>query len=435
MRFQSEWIVWTAFLATGCKPVLDESALAYDKSSESVFVSEECQRAGSVPIMRVSIVKMGDGRSLTVVQPDVCGGQNSAKDSSGLSLAGPTAPTTRPVYVHYGYAGNAPGDQLVKDGGRDALTWARQNNFHVVDLSGARNISAAQQALIQDRQQNPTLYGPNGYVLMSIDSHGSHNPQTGATTISKTNVGTTQSGGMVQESTSYQVTDVQRTLLEGVGHNAGTVVCATWSCQSRGAIDTKAFADLQKSKINPDQKRVFLFSSSPDQLARTQTTIDSKNGPSHPSSVEQSFGFLTQQANAKSGLTVADFQNRLKKENLGGVDLQVQTLFVPQAGVTDVTASPKVSHQAIDFTFMPQRPSVITAADPKKVFILPPGIRPNTNIPPVQGGDSLAKDFNKLPVIGNYVPSPAKLPGPQPEPAKTRPPGSQIPAPTQGQRP
>lgn len=383
---RSASVILFAFLIVmnqACKPKRPAaSSLGALDSPEASFSNQACSAATAMA--RVSRISLG-GRTLMVVQEDYCASQKQA-----YSLGGKTAGAraSKPVYIHYGYYGNDPGDQLIADGRKSALAWARDNNFRVVDVSGM-DISRAQRTIIADRAKNPRDYGPSSYVMIDVDAHGMRtaNSHIIARQDNSRNVSTT---------TSYRTTDVQRALLEGVGNKAGNVTSILQACFGGAATEDPQFKDIEKNKANPRQQRVFLFGAGPNTVAGTTGNLQDGTFDGTPNpGIEQATLLLMQSADRKKGLTVGEFKKTLASKNLFHPELQVETYFNGSAGVSDVdpTGLDSVSHLGASiWNHGSQSPVVV---GPDQAMILPPGVGPIKGFAPVHGKDETSEDFKR----------------------------------------
>lgn len=163
MSTKASLLLFSIGLALGaCNPGQSYSSLAVYEGGEAKFLKDSCAEAKGTNISRVSVINIG-GRQLSIVQGNTC----QAKKKSGFGLADKVE---KPVYIHWGYAGNAEGDKLIHDGRKDIMPWATEN-FRVVDVSGM-DIGKAQQKILADRKANPNSYGASSYVMVDIDAHG-----------------------------------------------------------------------------------------------------------------------------------------------------------------------------------------------------------------------------------------------------------------------
>ena len=347
--------------------------LADYEPKESSFLRDACLQAGQGGVARVSVIQIG-GRQLNVVQPDLCGTNRKKSAKLGLEEG---EDQRKPVYIHYGFAGNAEEDNVIHRGRRDILPWASAN-YRVVDVSGM-SISQAQQSILADRKRNPQDYSKESHVLIDIDAHGMVTP-SGDHVIARSDV-----APGVSSLNSYRTVDVQQALLEGVGHNAGNVVCAVQSCFSGAVQQDPQFQQIRNSHINPDQKRVFVFSAAPDRVAMTAPN----------SGVEQTMQLLTQSANPEKGLTVGEFQKTLEQKNLGFMkeNFDIQTIYYPSIGYstdTPIAGVGGVSHYDIQstFNFEAQGPTVVGEKDS---LLLPPGIGRSDTSPVLSREDHLQR--------------------------------------------
>lgn len=347
------------FASISCSPATQESFLADWQGEEQRFFNEACNgdTSSSGP-SRLSVIEM-NGRSLTILQPDACAKQGKKNSSLGLT----DEASRKPVYIHYGYAGNSSGDQLVKRNEQDAIEWAK-DNFRVVNVSGM-SIDRAQAAIMDDRRRNPSDYSKDSHVFVDIVAHGGVGEKDNIHRIGKNDVTPTSS-----TISQYRTTDIQKALLEGVGHNAGNVVCMVQSCYAGAIKNDPAFPDLQESKINPDQTRVFMFASAEDQPAVAYGS----------NAMEQSMLLLTQMGGGEKGLSVSDFENELERKNLGRIVVNSSTVyFTSPAGMsTDHPLGGTLSHYGVNASYASQGPSVV---GPRDALILPPGIMPGNSQP------------------------------------------------------
>lgn len=368
-------IISPAFVGLiGCSPATQESLLAEWAGEEERFFNEACKDKAAGPA-RLSVINM-NGRSLTIFQPDSCAAQKQS--SQGFSLS--DGESRKPVYIHYGYAGNSEGDQLIHRGARDAIAWA-QESFRVVNVSGM-SIDKAQAAIMADRRRNPGDYSNNSNVFVDIDAHGEVGPD-GLHRIGKKDVSTNS----VTTST-YRTTDIQRALLEGVGHNAGNVVCMVQSCFSGAIQNDPAFEDIQSSQVNPQQNRVFLFAASENQPSLAST----ENG------MEQSMKLLTQMGGGDNGLSVADFQKELEKRNLGSVETATTVYFTSNGMSTDNPLG-NLSHVGVRARYVEQGPTVV---GPKDALILPPGIKAGKSDPVLSESEHRKRTDQSISDAGYY---------------------------------
>jgi hypothetical protein len=382
-----------ASVHAGCKPAqLSGSRLAVDGSGEQAFVADACDQKMS--ISRYSRIRI-DGREVLIMTKDFCASQKSARRVS-LGLV-EQKPARRPVLIIDGYGGNAASDQMVHQSVQDTQPWGTEN-FRVLNIPAGASITEAQRIVMNDRRQNPQDYGSNSWVGLIEAAHGyvgaDGRHRTVKTDVTNQKIDSNQVGPTQVES-SYLTTDRAGALIEGIGHNAGTISCSFYQCQSGQVRNDPDFDRLQQSGINPAQKRVFQFSSAPDRTARVSPYIqqDGRIGSATP--IEQSVGFLMQQAES-DGLTVDEYQSKLKRANLGNAALHVDTAFVPNSGDStapggDLLGIP--SHSIVTPLFAPQAPSVV---GPKDAFILPPGIKPDSFNPPIAtSGDQLRSVTNE----------------------------------------
>jgi hypothetical protein len=319
------------------------------------------------------------GAEIIVASSDYC--QASTPKTQGFGLEGP-ATARKPVLILDGYGGNHQGDAIVHQSMSDTMPWAREN-FRVVQIPPGANVTQAQQTILRDRQQNPQDYGANSHVTMIMGAHGyvDQNGQhrTVRSDVSNQRVVPNQVGP-TEIATSYRTVDRVGALMEGVGHRTGTVTCALYQCQSGQVVNDPNFPRLQTSSINPQQQRVFQFSSQPNRVAMSSTSVGPDGRLASGTPIEQSVGFLMQQAQP-GGLTVAEYQRRLAGAQLGNVNMDVQTAFVPggdSTGPTGGLGTP--SHMIATPLFSPQQATVV---GPKDAYILPPGVRADTHNPPV----------------------------------------------------
>ena len=373
---------------SGCKgkPGLGSALSVYDPA-EGKFSSEACEDRRAVA--RMSKVKT-DAYELILYNANYCNAlkkTNRKKNELSFALQDGRDGTRKPVMIVYGYAGNAPSDQVEKQGVSDMMPWINQNFRPVVVPTGA-SVSEMQQVITTDRKQNPQDYGPDDWVGSIVASHGYVDNRDGLQKMVKTDVLNTRVDpnqvGPVNQSTSVRTTDVQAAIMQGVGSEAGTVYCMTWSCQSGGAMYDPQFESLKTSTINPDQKRIFQFSSAPDKLAGFSNTM-TPNGVVTTTPAERSLVFASQAADPTKGLTVEQLQQKLGNANLGmsgGFD--ISTVYTPNTGISD-TGSPfgVPSHQVATPLFSPQNPTVV---GPRDAYVFPPGVSMNSFVPPVATG-------------------------------------------------
>ncbi len=378
-----------AIIVAACKPQMPAaSSLAALDYNETGFIDEAC--SGSHDIARISSIRMG-ARTLTFIQSSYC---DTGSNQAAMNLNG--ANNRKPVFIHYGYYGNAPEDQLIDWGRQDALAWAKQD-FRVLDVSQLP-IAEAQAKILADRRANPMDYGRNSHVVIDIDAHGGV-AEDGNHRIYSGQVQTDKQGFVNSHTTSsMRTTDVQSALIEGVGHKTGNITCIVQSCYSGAVAQEPAFKKMETSKINPQQNRVFLFGSSADSVSIAPTQFNDHGYMSAEASIEQATMTLMQSAK-KEGLKVGEFKNTLKKKNLIVPDLEISTVYYPSSLGASTDAPPGfggiggASHDVSTlWSEGPQGPVVVGNDN---ALILPPGINPDKRFSPVKSKKQMADAYDK----------------------------------------
>lgn len=382
--------------AVSCKPSDYNSSLAVFGGSEIAWTGDLCtNKIKATRLSRISV----PGADILFTTADYCRAKNRR---ATLSLTGDE--DRKPVLIVYGYGGNAPSDGLVHRAIEDTKPWAN-DNFRVVNIPPGADLVTTANIINTDRRRNPTDYEKDAWVGSVVAAHGyvaeDGRHKTVKSDISDQKVDPAQIGP-THTSTSYNTVDVQRTILNSVGNNAGTVMCTVYECQSGAVKSDPEFESIKTNPNNPDQKRVFQFSSSEDRVATTSVSIDKNGRIGSKTPIEQSVGFLMQQAQA-DGLTVDEYQNKLKEANLGNLTgLEIDTAYVPGTESDNNPLGTK-SHDIVTPMFSSQGPSVVGPAD---AFILPPGVIPDTQHPAIATkNDQVQAATSGLPVGTSVMPT------------------------------
>lgn len=370
--------LWSfAGIAVSCNPADYNSSLAVYGGSEPAWSGDLC--ASKIKATRLSRISV-PGYDILFTTADYC----KAKDRTAtLALTGEEK--RKPVLIVYGYGGNAPSDGIVHKAVKDTQPWANEN-FRVINIPTGADLSKTAQIINEDRRRNPTDYGQDAWVGSVVAAHGyvgdDGRHKTVKSDISEVRIDPAQVGP-THTATSYNTVDVQRTILNSVGNNAGTVMCTVYECQSGRVKSDPEFDSIKTNQYNPDQKRVFQFSSAADRNASTSISVNSASKIVSTTSIEQSVGFLMQQGQP-DGLTVDEYQQKLNSAQLGKLSgLKIDTAYVPGTE-SDTNPLGTKSHDIVTPMFSTQGPSVVGPAD---AFILPPGVIPDTKNPSIATKD------------------------------------------------
>jgi hypothetical protein len=381
--------ICAALFVGSCKKNNGVSRLAV-YTTEDHFSRDVCEK--KIGIARVSMVQIGT-KTLAMLSPDYCVNRESvsprSNEPSSFALAGPTKskPRPRPVFIHYGYAGNSEQDKLIHEGGDQILDWAKKSGYRVLDVSGM-NLTAAKKAIVKDRDSNPEDYQSGGHVTFNVDAHGATN-QRGIHKI----YATSENRNRTVES-SLRTTDVLNGFIRSAGSKVDTIVCNVQSCEGGDTIDDPEFNRLRESKVNPKQMRVFHFGAGGGRPA--STPYESSDGTQERARVEQATLLMLQNADPKKGLTVGRFREIEKKSDLREIAPEVTTFFVPSRGIPDI-GSPFGTISHMEKTYFDDGPQSPTLVGPSAAFLIPPGVSPVTNYSPVLGRDGVNADIKKLP--------------------------------------
>lgn len=366
-------------LVSGCQSEPYTSSLAVFDSGEPQWSRDLCDaKVSAARISRVSI----NGIDMVFVAGDYCQAVNKAKKAKSKKQLGLVDSEPRkPVMILYGYGGNGDGDKMVHNAISDTKPWANEN-FRVVQIPPGADLAKTSTIINQDRARNPQDYGPDAWVGSIVAGHGyiadDGRHKTVKTDISNKKIDPNQIGPTTTY-TSNNTLDVQRTILNSIGNNAGTVMCSVYECQSGAVKNDPEFQSITTNPYNPNQKRIFQFSAAADRLAKTSPSISPEGYINSATTIEQSVGFLMQQGQS-SGLTVEEYNKRLQAANLGTFQgLDIQTAYVPGSS-SDVNPLGTPSHDVVTPLFTSQGPSVV---GPKDAYILPPGVTPDQNHPKI----------------------------------------------------
>ena len=379
-----------AALASSCKKNPEQYSRLQVITGEESFSQDACRK--NIGMARYSEIRIGS-RTVAMLSPNYCVNRfqspTASGKSQGFSLSGPLKNRAKPVFVHYGYAGNADHDSLIHQGGDQMISWAKDSGYRVLNVSGL-DLGSAQKVIAADRLRNPQDYVAGGHVTFNVDAHGGTD-ENGIHRIYSSSAGRNS-----RTNASLRTTDVLGAFVSSAGSNVGTVVCNVQSCSGSDTIDDPSFEKLRKNPANPDQMRVFHFGGGRNTPSTTPWDLES--GPQDKAKIEQATMLMLQNANPERGLTVERFREIEKNTDLRNTKVETTTYFVPNGpGVVSDTGAPwgRESHkEAVFFDEGAQAPTIV---GPSEAFLIPPGVATIQGYKPVLGKKGINDEIKSLP--------------------------------------
>jgi hypothetical protein len=393
-------MVHVALTVSSCKKnVVQKSKLAV-YGGEDQFSQAVCNK--KISVARFSQVKIGS-KTIAMLSPDYCVNRSkskySAQNKGEFALAGvrSSVPAPKPVFVHYGYAGNSSHDSVVRDGGAQIIDWARGAGYRVLNVSGM-DLGEAQRVIADDRRSHPRDYEGGGHVTFNVDAHGG----TDENGIHRIYSSSESSNSRVNS--NLRTTDVLSAFVNSAGSRVGTIVCNVQSCEGSDTISDPNFENLRQNSGNPDQMRVFHFGGGPGTPA--QTPWDGAVSGEQRSKIEQSTLLMLQNANPERGLTVGGFQEIQDDKDLRLLRPEVTSYFVPTApGAISDTGNPLGTESHRELKYFDEGAQSPTLVGPSEAYLIPPGVAPIQGFKPVLGKDGINSEIQTMPsqVSGGFI--------------------------------